>query len=183
MQTNTAKSLGTTNIVEQKNGVNYLSIADAWNKERFEHSDYFPGTALSVYQFRMFLEFINEEPIFWNGFGLNASEKKLVEKEKKYNLYQGYGTFNFHNQYVQNFAELGLVGFILLMLMLFNSTKRAFLDKNFIALVFAVLMISLFLTESFLWRQRGVAFFVFFYCFFNIKMTVIPQKIDKKTTN
>lgn len=175
LQTNSSKSLGTTNIVDQKAGVNYISIADAWTKERFDHSDYFPGTALRVYQIRLFTEFLQEEPIFWNGFGLNASKIKLLEKEKKYNLYPGYGTFNFHNQYVQNFAELGFIGFIFLLLMLFLSTKKAFEDKNFIAISFSILMISLFLTESFLWRQRGVTFFILLYCLFVKKETT--QKI------
>jgi O-antigen ligase len=166
LQTNTSKSLGTTNIVDQQPGVNYISIADAWSKEHFEYSDYFPGTALRVYQIRLFTEFLDEEPIFWKGFGLNASKTKLLEKEKKYNLYPGYGTFNFHNQYVQNFAELGFVGFILLLLILFYSTKYAFRRKDFMAISFSILMISLFLTESFLWRQRGVTFFIVVYCLF-----------------
>lgn len=172
LQTNTSKSLGTTNIVDQQSGVNYISIADAWTKERFEYSDYFPGTALRVYQIRLFTEFLREEPIFWNGFGLNASKIKLLEKEKKYNLYPGYGTFNFHNQYVQNFAELGFLGFILLLLILFYSTKNAFRRKDFIAISFSILMISLFLTESFLWRQRGVTFFIVFYCLFMNEETI-----------
>jgi O-antigen ligase len=166
LQTNTSKSLGTTNIVEQQLGVNYISIADAWTQDRFMHSDYFPGTALRVYQIRLFKEFLQEEPIFWNGFGLNASKVKLLEKEKQYNLYPGYGTFNFHNQYIQNFAELGFIGFILLLLILFVSVKKAFETRNFLHISFSILMISLFLTESFLWRQRGVTFFIVFYCLF-----------------
>jgi O-antigen ligase len=166
LQTNTSKSLGTTNIVEQQAGVNYISIADAWTKERFEYSDYFPGTALRVYQIRLFKEFLQEEPIFWNGFGLNASKIKLLEKEKKYNLYPGYGTFNFHNQYVQTVAELGFIGFIFLLLILFICTKKALKTQNFLHISFSILMISLFLTESFLWRQRGVTFFIVFYCLF-----------------
>lgn len=166
LQTNTSKSLGTTNIVDQQPDVNYISIADAWTKDHFEYSDYFPGTALRVYQIRLFTEFLDEEPIFWKGFGLNASKTKLLEKEKKYNLYPGYGTFNFHNQYVQNFAELGFIGFLLLVLLLFYTTKTAFRRKDFMAISFSILMISLFLTESFLWRQRGVTFFIVLYCLF-----------------
>lgn len=120
----------------------------------------------------MFTEFLDEEPIFWQGFGLNASLNKLVEKEKKYNVYTGYGSLNFHNQYIQNFAELGFIGFVLLILMLFVNIKNAFQSKDFMHITFAVLMISLFLTESFLWRQRGVVFFTLFYCLFNLKNSV-----------
>jgi O-antigen ligase len=120
----------------------------------------------------LFFEFLSEEPIFWNGFGLNASFKKLDEKGQKYNIYQGtgnndgYQNKNFHNQYLQNFSELGIFGFLILVIMLFVSLKRSVYNKNFIHFTFSIVMISVFLTESFLWRQRGVVFFVIFYCLF-----------------
>jgi hypothetical protein len=164
---NTEKSLSHNIKVNNEVGVNNISVYEAWNNESFTHNDFFPGTSFRVYQFRMFTEFLFEEPIFWNGFGLNASLSKLQQKEKFYNLYPGYGNFNFHNQYVQNFAELGIVGFVLLILILFLNTKKAFKNKDFLHIAFAILMLSLFLTESFLWRQRGVVFFTVFYCLFN----------------
>ena len=104
---------------------------------------------------------------------------KLQEKEKQYHLYPGYGTFNFHNQYVQNFAELGVIGFLLLLLMLFLNTKKAFNSKDFMHIAFAVLMISLFLTESFLWRQRGVLFFMLLYALFNMESSLKLEKNKK----
>lgn len=177
-RTNTEKSL--SHNVEELNktkGVNNISIIDAWQNEKFTHNDFFPGTAFRVYQFRMFLELLKEEPIFWKGFGLNASLNKLLEKEKKYELYPGYGSFNFHNQYVQNFAELGVIGFLLLVIMLFINIKYAIKNKDFIHFAFGILMISLFLTESFLWRQRGVLFFMIFYCLFNMNT---ENTIEKK---
>ncbi|HBK83023.1 MAG TPA: hypothetical protein DDZ41_05405 [Flavobacterium sp.] len=68
---------------------------------------------------------------------------------------------------MQNFAELGLIGFLLLVAILFLNLKNTIKSKDFIHIAFAILMISLFLTESFLWRQRGVVFFTLFYCLFN----------------
>jgi O-antigen ligase len=124
----------------------------------------------------MFFDFLNEEPILWKGFGLNASLNKLLEKEKQYNLYPGYGTFNFHNQYIQVFAELGIIGFVFLLLLVLINTKKAFQSKDFLHIAFAILMISLFLTESFLWRQRGVLFFTLFYCLFNTPIHFLKQK-------
>jgi len=149
-----------------------VSIYEAWNNEVFTPNDYFPGTAFRVYQARLFLEFLKEEPIFWKGFGLNASFKKLEEKGEKYNIYKGtgnddgYQNKNFHNQYIQNFAELGVFGFLILLIMLFVLLKKATYNKNFIHFTFSILMISVFLTESFMWRQRGVVFFIIFYCLF-----------------
>lgn len=173
-QSNTKTSVSHSVYNEADEGVNYISIYEAWNNEKFSHGDYFPGTAFRVYQFRMFLEIFSEEPVFWKGLGLNASQAKLIEKEKKYELYPGYGSFNFHNQYVQNFAELGCIGFALLIVILFLNIKTAIKHKNFIHISFAILMISLFLTESFLWRQKGVLFFISFYCLFHIKKDKTP---------
>ncbi|MBY0486793.1 MAG: O-antigen ligase family protein, partial [Flavobacteriaceae bacterium] len=153
-----------------ENGVHNISIYEAWNNEKFSPNDYFPGTALRVYQARMFFELLKEESIFLQGFGLNASEIKLLEKEKKYNLYHGYGRFNFHNQYIQFFAELGVFGLLLLLIILAKNIKNAINNKDFIHFSFAILMISLFLTESFLSRQRGIVFFVMMYCVFNARI-------------
>jgi O-antigen ligase len=155
------------------NGVVYnVTIKDAWEKEKFEANDYFPGAALRVYQARVFCELLTEENIFFQGYGLNASWDRIKQKRIQHNLYQGYEKFNFHNQYIQNFAELGVFGFLLLICMLVLSLKNAINNKDFIHFSFTILMISLFLTESFLWRQRGVVFFTIIYCLFNTKFVV-----------
>jgi O-antigen ligase len=174
-QTNTDKSLSTNVIEGIPSGVHYVSLKEAWSNPTFTPNDYFNGTAFRVYQFRIFTELIKENNVFLTGFGLNASYPKIKEKAGQYNLYMGvendsdsgYQTKNFHNQYVQNFAELGVFGFILLLILLIVNVKNAIKSKDFVHFAFAFLMISLFLTESFLWRQRGVVFFTMMYCLFN----------------
>ena len=174
-QTNTNKSLSTNVIEGIPKGVHYVSIKEAWTNPTFTPNDYFNGTAFRVYQFRIFTEFIKENKVFFKGFGLNASYPKIYEKATQYNLYMGvssdpdsgYQSKNFHNQYVQNFAELGVFGFILLLIVLIVNLKNANKSKDFVHFAFAIIMISLFLTESFLWRQRGVVFFIMMYCLFN----------------
>lgn len=161
-----------------------VSIKQAWTNTTFKPNDYFPGTAFRVYQFRIFLEMLQEDPIFFTGYGLNASYPKIEAKGIQYNLYlgdveqEGYQTKNFHNQYVQNFAELGIFGLLLLLAMLFVNLKNALKTKDFMHISFAILMISLFLTESFLWRQRGVMFFTVMYCLFNSRFLEITQKTE-----
>jgi len=156
-----------TEISNQQGLVYNVSIKDAWSKEKFQYNDYFPGTALRVYQARIFKELIQEDNTFFTGYGLNATRNKTEEKQIEHNLYPDYGKYNFHNQYIQIFAELGVVGFVLLLLLLVINLKNAIKTKHFIHFSFAVLMISLFLTESFLSRQRGIVFFTLLYCLFN----------------
>jgi O-antigen ligase len=150
-----------------------VSIKQAWTNASFKPNDYFPGTAFRVYQFRIFIELLQEEAVFWTGFGLDASYSKIAEKGVHYNLFlgnetqEGYQTKNFHNQYIQIFAELGIFGLLLLLTMLFVSLRSALKSKNYPNIAFSVLIIALFFTESFLWRQRGITFFILMYCVFN----------------
>jgi O-antigen ligase len=150
-----------------------VSIKQAWTNASFKPNDYFPGTAFRVYQFRIFIELLQEESIFWTGFGLDASYSKIAEKGIHYNLFlgnetqEGYQTKNFHNQYIQIVAELGIFGLLLLLTMLFVSLRNALKSKNYPHIAFSVLIIALFFTESFLWRQRGITFFILMYCIFN----------------
>jgi O-antigen ligase len=153
-----------------------VSIKQAWNNDTFKPNDFFPGTAFRVYQFRIFTEFLHEEAIFWKGFGLDASYSKIEEKGVQYHLFlgnqyqEGYQKMNFHNQYIQVFAELGIFGFLILILMLALTIRNGIASKNYFHIAFSVLMIFLFITESFLWRQRGVTFFIVMYCVLNTKI-------------
>ncbi|MEL1246955.1 O-antigen ligase family protein [Flavobacterium helocola] len=172
-QLNKDNNIGHTVIPKEIVGNRIISMKEAWENDKFEQSDFFSGASFRVYQFRMFLEIMKEENVFFQGLGLNASYKMLEEKGLKYNVFQGnettegYQKKNFHNQYIQVFSELGFIGFVFLILILFVNLKNALKNKDFTHIVFASLMISLFLTESFLWRQRGVVFFTVFYCLFN----------------
>ena len=166
-------NIGHTVISKKQVGSNIISMKEAWYNDKFNQTDYFSGSSFRVYQTRLFFEFLKEEHIFWTGFGLNASYDKLEEKGIHYNVFQGnnevegYQKKNFHNQYIQAFAELGLIGFLFVIIILGINLKNALKSKDFVHIAFAILMISLFLTESFLWRQRGVVFFTLFYCLFN----------------
>ena len=162
--------------------VNNVSIYQAWNQDKFTPNDFFGGMAFRVYQFRIFTEMLAEDPILFTGYGLNASFNKVGEKADEHALFKGNATIkgyqgkNFHNQYVQNFAEMGVFAFLLLLIMVFASLKNAVSAKDFTLISFSVLMISLFLTESFLWRQRGVTFFTVLYCLTNSGMAMISAK-------
>lgn len=167
----------------QQDGVHMVTVKEAWTKSNFNTNDYLNGTAFRAYQIRIFGEMLQEDPILFTGYGLNASRHKVEEKGIEHNLVHGkddivYNKLNFHNQYVQVFADLGLFGLLLVILMLIINLKNGFSKKDFVHIAFGFVMISLFLTESFLWRQRGIVFFTMFYCLFNT--TILPCTADKK---
>ena len=144
-----------------------VSLKEAWSNKIFHENDFLPGTALRVYQARIFKEMLAENNIFLTGFGIEASQDHIREKAKKYKLFYDYGEYNFHNQYIQTFAELGIGGVLILVLMLFLNIKNAFTKKDFLHIAFAITMIMLFLSESFFCRQRGIVFFILLFCLFN----------------
>ena len=154
-------------LTEREELENNVTIEEAWNKNDFQQNNFFPGTALRVFQVRVFKEMLNEQNIFFTGFGLEASQLQIEKKVQEHQLDLGYKVFNFHNQYIQTFAELGIFGFIILVIMLLVNLKNAIYNRNFLHLVFALTMIVLLLTESMFCRQRGIIFFVVLYCIFN----------------
>lgn len=173
-------AVSVNNEISNQNGLVYnVNIKDAWTKEKFQANDHFPGTALRVYQIRIFKEMLQEDNSFFTGYGLNATHDKIEQKRIEHNLYPDYGNYNFHNQYIQIFAELGVVGFLVLLLLLCTNLKNAIKTKHFVHFSFAVLMISLFLTESFLSRQRGIVFFALLYCLFNSGIVVKKDSIKE----
>ena len=94
------------------------------------------------------------------GSGLNNSQEDLNNKYKEYNLYSGFLNYNYHNQYIQIFAELGFVGLTLFLMILFIILKEAINNKNYFLFSFIIITSAVCITETFLWRQRGMVFFI-----------------------
>ncbi|UOK43169.1 MULTISPECIES: O-antigen ligase family protein [Flavobacterium] len=155
-----------------------VSLKQAWHNDKFQPNHFFPGTALRIFQIRAFKEMLDGNSILLTGFGLQASQNKIREKVAEHNLNLGYGDFNFHNQYVQTFAEIGIFGFFVLITMLYSNLKNAWKNEDFLHIAFAVTMIVLFLTESFFCRQRGVLFFITLYCVFNSTLKPTEEKYN-----
>lgn len=169
--------VNTTNTA--KDDVSKVSIYEAWTQDKFQQNDFFSGTVFRVYQIRVFKELLTEEPILFTGFGLNAADSKIQKKGVEHTVFSGdaahygYQSLDFHNQYIQIFAETGIFGLIILLLIVSLSLRNAIKSKDFKSIAFSVVMISLFLTESILIRQRGIAFFILFYCVFNSRKNAI----------
>lgn len=135
-------------------------LKEVWQKQVFNRVYPWTGLSIRLLQIRILKDQLIEEQIFYSGFGLDASKKNLEERHKGFNTYFGYHKYNYHNQYAQTFSELGIFGLSVLLGILLCGFNLAFKQNSFFALSFYLVMTVVFLTESFLWVQRGLYFFV-----------------------
>ena len=151
---------------------------EVFEKEDFQNNYYFNGSELRMLYTRFLYEFEKEEDILFTGFGLNATQKKIQEKCLQYKIPKSYGIeFNFHNQYNQILAEIGVFGLMLLISILFLGFKEFIKQNDKFSIAILIVFTALFITESLLNRQRGIYFFIIIYLvLFNSKRFLINAK-------
>jgi O-antigen ligase len=143
------------------------NLTEVLNKNDFSGIYPWSGSSLRLFQIRVFSELLEEDNFILTGYGVNASQGKILEKHKKYLLYEGFYHYNFHNQYIQIFSEIGLMGFLFIIIILFLLLKQFYGTKNKIVLLVFLLFSTLFVTESYLCTQRGIIHFMFYICLVN----------------
>ena len=140
--------------------VQKTKIHEVLNKESFGPVYLWTGFGLRIFQVKAFIEILQEQEKIILGTGLNNSQNSLNNKYKEYHLYPGFLNYNYHNQYVQVFAELGWIGFCIFVFIFVFILKEAIVNRNYFLASFILLLLAVCLTESFLWRQRGMVFFI-----------------------
>ena len=99
------------------------------------------------------------------GSGSGDAQAELQKYYVNFNESTAGLTYNAHNQYLQTAMELGLVGFVLLMICFIPSMVSA-LQQNPVQVAFILLFCLMCLTESILARQKGIVFFTLFQSIF-----------------
>lgn len=146
--------------------------------KRFEKDRVYTGLEARLLQLRVFNEIMDSPKNYFLGVGLDASKREIKKIHQRLNTPVRFHTYNFHNQYLQVVAELGVIGLLMFIICLLVAFKRAFKIKYF--LPFLIISMSLFITESVIWRQRGILFFGTLYIL--LLMLENPNG-DKKTMN
>ena len=102
-------------------------------------------------------------------FGVGTGDVKdaLLKKYKEKNLQGLYEhKLNTHNQYLQTYIALGIIGFLTLLAMLILPAIWAICKGNYLYFVFLLIFSVNIIVESMLEIQAGVIFFAFFNSFF-----------------
>ena len=139
------------------------NIGEVLNSQEFNKIYPWTGSTIRLFQARITYELLEEDQKFLSGYGINASQEKIIQKQNDYNLYFGYNKYNTHNQYVQSFLELGALGLIFILVLLAITLKNYLSQKELISLFFFIIMTAIFITETYVWRQRGMYHFLIIY--------------------
>lgn len=186
-KTGTLKSILILTIILSVVGISSIQVLDRFKiekqtklnevlyNEKFNKVYPWTGTSFRLLQLRILKNQINEDGILFKGFGLFASRKNLKERHLDFNTYYGYHTYNYHNMYAQVLAEVGILGLLIIISMLLLSLIKSLKSKHFLFTMFCVLFLFLFFTESFLWVQRGLFYFLSLYCLFNRSIIIEPN--------
>jgi len=140
-------------------------------KEEINETTHFNGLNLRVLFWEMGLEIMSENKgsIFF-GLGPGDCQDLLNEKIRARNMYVGTGkvedtgylNYNFHNQYIQTFMEVGVIGLLLLLLLFGVPITHAIRTRKYLLLAINLVFFVAFFTESYLSRQIGVVSFLTF---------------------
>lgn len=142
-------------------------VKEVWLNKEFGQVYLWTGTSIRLLQLRILKEQMEEESIFWQGFGLFASKNNIEKRHLEFNTYPGFHSYNYHNLYAQIFSETGIIGLLLLLSMLVVLFVRALKSKRFLFIMFSITIAFVFFTESLLYRQSGLFLFIVLYCLLN----------------
>lgn len=100
------------------------------------------------------------------GLGTSSAEGAMAETANNYQITNVLNSNDPHNQYLNTYISLGLIGLLLLLGCYLFPLRTAWLTKDLIQLIFIGLILIVSFTESFLELQKGITFFALFQSLF-----------------
>jgi len=113
----------------------------------------------------------------WLGTGTGCLKPELVKayRSKELECWPcSRNVYNPHNQYLHYLAEYGILGGLLFFGLLFFFIYNALKKKDYVLLEVMMIFLLVFLTESVLYRQKGITAFVLF--------TILIYRISTRKT-
>ena len=145
-------------------------------QDQFAYDTPFNGLTIRLLLWRFAGEIMGEERAYLLGTGVGDAQDLLDDTIIEHNVYhgnptlgdQGYLGYNFHNQYIETWVQLGLIGSLVWLLLLGLGWRKWRWDWNHPVLYFNIAVLAFSMIESFLERQHGVVFFALFVSIFQI---------------
>lgn len=103
---------------------------------------------------------------FIYGTGTGDYNDELIKRNKRYqNLGVVSSELNSHNQFLNTFVQLGLIGFLVLSAIFYSYFRIAFKNRDLLIVIIGVSFLLNFLFESIIETQSGIILFcILFIC-------------------
>ena len=171
--------IGASLYIVPKTRERIVETYDEWKEWKYGEGK--KDTNVRVFIWKYGVEVFQENLVLGTGPG-DADDDLHVKFEKceeqfwsgKRNFLLSEKTYNYHNQFLQSAASLGVLG--LLVLTLVFLWPFLYHRKNSLLLLFICLSFFGFFTESMLERQAGVLFFAFMYPFLYLTGETTPER-------
>lgn len=145
---------------------NYKAVLD-----RKDYRDFhFTGGTIRLAIWKSVFLVSEEKNVMVFGAGIGDAQDMLTDYYNRIHIYpgdvtigkQGFTYYNAHNQYLQFYITLGIVGAIWFLVILIYCYREAIRSRHVLLLSLLLLFTSFFFTESALCAHKGVVFFMFF---------------------
>jgi O-antigen ligase len=104
------------------------------------------------------------------GLGIGDVRETLAKAYQEKNMdFALNKRFNAHNQYLETYVGLGLIGLSCLLLILGSALWQSIRRRDMVFFLFMLIILINFMFESVLERFFGVLFFVFFLSIFSMR--------------
>jgi len=138
-------------------------------KEKFSPGTYFNGVQLRLLQWKFAYQILNENNAWLIGVGPGDSQHLLNKKYADANMYMGnperkdtgFLNYNFHNQYIEELVQSGIIGLVLLLFSCYILIRMAIRIRTIEAAFTVFMLLCLFVTESSLEMQDGLFLYSF----------------------
>ncbi len=143
-------------------------------KEVLNREDYrdfhFTGGTIRLAIWKSVFEIASERNATVFGMGIGDAQTALTEYYNLIHIYpgdetigtKGFTNYNAHNQYLQFYITLGILGAGWFLVILIYCYRQAIRSRHVLLLSFLIMFTAFFLTESALCAHKGVVFFMFF---------------------
>ena len=124
----------------------------------------FNGTSLRWLFWNVSINKLLKENQWFLGYSPGDRRAVINEEYSKIGLNPWYQDYNLHNQFIQIFVELGVVGLVIYLLLHLQLIMLAVKQNNYILLFLTLGLIIFQLTESVIERNKGIVFFTYTLC-------------------
>jgi O-antigen ligase len=143
-------------------------------KEVLNRKDYrdfhFTGGTIRLAIWKSVFELAKEKNAMVFGLGIGDAQTELTGYYDRIHIYpgddsigtKGFTHYNAHNQYLQFYLTLGILGAVWFIVILVYCYRQAIRSRHVLLLSLLILFTAFFFTESALCAHKGVVFFMFF---------------------